>query len=869
MVSDLKLKSGVIEKFASVDELAPLIPYLPDKTVQKQETGTPSVPIDQLGDIPIDVTGPIVRRLTQLEHEISAFLRTHARRFEGLYEMLADDEELIEWEMEDLVPMVFDIPYSKLSTAGRLAIARFASHREHGLRLWVSGRKTRGYWVRSRQDLRLKNLVVDWARMYQESAAKAALGKDVKEDLQKNPLSAFINKAHRLILRSRKIRSPTTVGILGPSARRDDGSAIRAVDAGETLTQNDKMIMQFIFATSHMSPLLVPPRAHSICALIYRAIGAYPNLPLGRKVARLLLQELGGVPPWAGRWMYRYHLRLPGLGIWPYQEKLVARAEAACKDLNVFWDSVRHMRKDWGQLPVYCIDNRDTLEIDDGISVERDDNMPGCSWIHVHIANPAAYISREHAIAAVAEDVLSSVYTPSKKFSMIPRPFAETISSLGADRPVMTISTLLQADGSVIEVKMSLGIIHNVIKLTHSAVDAALEVKSREVATMVIGGQRPAQDDDGKDAETLKQALPDLRLVRQLLSHRFQKRLADWPEEEKISRTNAVMRCKVWTNLREEPVSLSFDKINHWSGDPIIVIEGDRYPRVVVSFDDTPVVEHAMLLAGESAAKWCKDKDIPILYHVAIPHHSFPVSTLNKLEDTDFRIEPAGRMSTIPQPHWALNMWQYTRITSPIRRYADLVNQWQIQAYLETNNRRSQDHKDLPSSHPLSRLPFSRQELKDLIQTLTGVTALKQAAWQADQHWINQAFFRAFHFKEAELPDVWDFKVIRPAKYRSDNVTDTIYTDGILVPFRAAARLLYSEEKWEKDVKRSQFLPVKIDMVDPELDIIFVRAVGPPSDNPMTTHPIHIESFHKSDTSSKDGPVQQNPQGKSRALSLL
>ena len=218
-------------------------------------------------------------------------------------------------------------------------------------------------------------------------------------DLRRNPLSAFINKAHRLILKSRKIRSPTTIGLLGPSAEDGSGGgAVHSVDTGETLTKDDQLILKLLFGTSQMLPPLVPTEAHSICALIYRAIGAYPNMPLAQKVARLLLQELGLIPPWQYRKMNSYQLPLPGSGVWPYQERLVAKAEASCKDLNVFKDSAQHARKDWREMPVYCIDSLDALEIDDGLSVERSTIDPGSVWIHVHIANPAAYISRDHPI---------------------------------------------------------------------------------------------------------------------------------------------------------------------------------------------------------------------------------------------------------------------------------------------------------------------------------------------------------------------------------------------------------------------------------------------------------------------------------------
>lgn len=807
----------------------------------------------------MDVAAPIVQKLVQLGEDINAFQRRHALAFDGFHETLADDRDLVEWKLEDLVPKVFGLQFSELTVAGLLALERFAYENQNGLHGTNLLIKFRGIWVQSRRNLQMQNKVIQWGRKYQESAAEASLGKDVKEDLEKNPLSAFITRAHRLILRSRRIRSPTTIGILGPTAERDYTGAVTAVDSGEILTRNDKVILRFIFHVSHLSPALVRREAHSMCALIYRAIGAYPNMTLGRKVGRLLFQELGVTAPWAERARNSYHRRLPGLGIWPYQDRLVAAAEASCRDLSAFKDSVQHARKDWGQMPVYCIDDKDTAEIDDGVSIERVTDMPDRAWVHVHIANPAAYISSEHPIAVAAKDIFHSTYSPSRKFHMMPPAFAHNIPSLAADRPVMTVSTLLEADGSVVDIKLSLGVVHNVVRLTHSAVGHAMdsEERVREQAFMIIGGERHARAEDEKASDLVRHALPDLLLMQQFLDHRFWKRLSEWPEEERVRRTIAELKSSVWTSLNEEAVPLFPDRLQHWRGDPVIVVQGDRFPQLGGDPRNMSVVEHAMLLAGESAAKWCKDRNVPILFHAATPHPSFPISKLNQLKDSEYKIEPAGRLSSAPEPHWGLSMWQYAKVTSPIRRFTDLVNQWQIQAYLEAISGVPQDGDDEQSLDPLRKLPFTHQQIEDMVSpfSVTG-NFLKRVGPQAMEHWICQAFFRAFHFKEADLPEVWDFMVIGSGR-RVFDVTGKTGIRGYLSPFRARAEVLYSEEKWEKEAKRYQYLPVKIESVDAEQALIAVKAVGPPSDTPTTTQPIRIHSSKRSVSSGKGGPEQQ------------
>jgi exoribonuclease R len=40
-------------------------------------------------------------------------------------------------------------------------------------------------------------------------------------------------------------------------------------------------------------------------------------------------------------------------------------------------------------MPVYTIDPHDAHEIDDGLSIHRDEN--GDTWIYIHVADPTRY----------------------------------------------------------------------------------------------------------------------------------------------------------------------------------------------------------------------------------------------------------------------------------------------------------------------------------------------------------------------------------------------------------------------------------------------------------------------------------------------
>jgi exoribonuclease-2 len=94
------------------------------------------------------------------------------------------------------------------------------------------------------------------------------------------------------------------------------------------------------------------------------------------------------------------------------------------------------------------------------------------------------------------------------------------------------------------------------------------------------------------------------------------------------------------------------------------------------------LVMEAMLMAGEAAASFALERDLP-----------FPYSTQPPPEE---RQEPASlaamyayrrrlrrsQMKSVPEPHAGLGLESYAQVTSPLRRYLDLVAHQQIRAYL-------------------------------------------------------------------------------------------------------------------------------------------------------------------------------------------
>jgi exoribonuclease-2 len=119
----------------------------------------------------------------------------------------------------------------------------------------------------------------------------------------------------------------------------------------------------------------------------------------------------------------------------------------------------------------------------------------------------------------------------------------------------------------------------------------------------------------------------------------------------------------------------------------------DDQEEVSVSLEDneTPahqIVSEAMVLANSLGARLLRDQKVPAIYRSQAP----PREELVKGEQKSlFQLwQNRRRLSRVildlsPQPHWGLGVPAYTTLSSPIRRYLDLIMQRQLHAALSGN----------------------------------------------------------------------------------------------------------------------------------------------------------------------------------------
>ena len=103
------------------------------------------------------------------------------------------------------------------------------------------------------------------------------------------------------------------------------------------------------------------------------------------------------------------------------------------------------------------------------------------------------------------------------------------------------------------------------------------------------------------------------------------------------------------------------------------------------------LVQEAMLLAGESAAHYALENSVPFPFATQLPldQERLTVDLPEVGADQDLaryialrRVMSRSEVKGIPAPHSGIGLTAYSRVTSSLRRYLDLVAHQQLRAFI-------------------------------------------------------------------------------------------------------------------------------------------------------------------------------------------
>jgi len=777
----------VVPSFVEPKDLEEILPFLPATEAAVVALGK----LQSFGShVPRDVGAKVVKKMRQFHLASDSVFREHADRLNRVHEIMSpkgSSSMRRSASIEEVAMKVLQKDRSsEIAPSALWAVHRALTRSQDVLHNWQTHRTHPVFDFLPKQGLTGLGKVRQWIRDFQEESIDGMTGAVISNpvpgmgSLPVNPIRGFVKKARAAIERSRQTRPLSPSGGIAPSSVKVDpiepNLAVWRTRLFEPLTPDEKIIVDYLDAWVASRYLNTPSNLKSLGPLILRAVGMYDGLDLSVLTGFLLLQELGLIAPWQNRRVYLAYSGLPGFNSSDPATKLHRDAQLSLSTFDAK-DSMRNFRKDWGEMPVFCVDAFTTTDIDDGFSLQFVDEDPSLAWIHVHVANPSAFISHESALARYAAALSQSVYLPEFKYPMLEPKLVNEIFSLGNDRPCITFSAKVNVNGEILEKNITNGIVRKVYNVRPQKIAEVLgygEADKADCVTLLrVGGALPegARRKTNKEQSEAEPAFTphDVRVLQTLGTFSDALRL-------RRTRNGAITYKRQWGKETSSEVYLSREhvdsapmaqRIRRFDGDPIISIE----QSTETANYGYQMVEDLMILAGEISALWCKERNIPIPYRgiVRKPDPEIlpedykrdvldPELERNGVLWSDYTVKymqlvGSSAISASPLEHIVLGLSAYCHTTSPIRRYVDLCAHWQIEAALRHEK---QTGTPLDGTDGNSYLPFSRFEVEAVAREALGrekrLLAMKRAS---QRHWITQALFRAYYFNEAPLPDVF------------------------------------------------------------------------------------------------------------------
>ena len=310
----------------------------------------------------------------------------------------------------------------------------------------------------------------------------------------------------------------------------------------------------------------------------------------------------------------------------------------------------------------FSIDDQTTTEIDDAFSVTKLPN--GNYQVGVHIAAPGLAIARDDVLDEVARKRLSTAYFPGGKITMLPESVINIFSlesakeqgdpELWVARPALSLYVVVDSQGEL-QLNEETDFITKV-----ECVPMAANLRLHEIEHLVTD-ESLAEVGNSK-LIPFHHELGILWKCAQLFHAKRQaKRVENGQREEKLGPVDSSALARdfnfeIFDEHNQSVRSILSDSQHIQDDNWRVSIE----PRQRGSVIDTIVAEW-MIFCNSTWGGLLAKQDIPAIYRAQQGWGA-----------------QRTRMQTSPCRHEGLGVENYAWCTSPLRRYADLVNQWQL-----------------------------------------------------------------------------------------------------------------------------------------------------------------------------------------------
>ncbi|MDR1637206.1 MAG: RNB domain-containing ribonuclease [Treponema sp.] len=309
-------------------------------------------------------------------------------------------------------------------------------------------------------------------------------------------------------------------------------------------------------------------------------------------------------------------------------------------------------RADLTGLAAFAIDNPWSDDPDDAVSLEVPDPAGAERILWVHVADPAASVGFGSPAEREARNRGATFYLPEGTYRMIAGQALPSYALGMAERsPALSFKITLDGDGSI----TGGDVLRSWVSVTR--------LSYGEADRLVLGTA------DGASAG--EPAIPAGRPLKET--------------QAVLSALFALGDRNLRRRLAAGGVSIGFPEVH------ISVRDGQVFLEPVKSRKSADMVRECMLLAGEGAAWWVSREAPRLLggHRLPFPYigqetGDLPANPLPGLAGS-WQLRRAMRprsLSLKPSLHQGLGLGAYTQVTSPLRRYTDLLAHQQIRSVL-------------------------------------------------------------------------------------------------------------------------------------------------------------------------------------------
>lgn len=325
-------------------------------------------------------------------------------------------------------------------------------------------------------------------------------------------------------------------------------------------------------------------------------------------------------------------------------------------------------REDLTDIPTFTIDDATTKDMDDAISVET---VKGGYRIGIHISDVASLIKPGTKLDDCAKERATSVYTPDGNINMFPDVLSHAKCSLVPNETRLCVSYFFDVDRTF-EITTS--------RIVASKIRSTRKYSYLEVDSILEQGSSPELEVAYNFASTLESRRIEMGGFR--------------------------------VPKRDVGVSVSEDG-------KVSLVDLDE------SAPSRSLIGEMMILANETSAHFATDNGFPLIFR-----GQEASADLNDIDESipdgpaahyAMRSKLKPSMTTFTAtPHATLGLKAYAQLTSPIRRYLDLVNQRQLLSFLTTGT-----------------AVFSEEDLQtELLSTQTPLKAASLVSRESKRYWL-------------------------------------------------------------------------------------------------------------------------------------